>query len=166
MAALSEMSLREGRIDDARRWADSALTVDPSYPVALGYRTRARLLVGETEEARRDAELALRFSGGDSVQALAALSLAAGAAGDLSAAREFAEHGIRATEDLTTQVFKTGWLAMALVASGDTERALQLLEGVRPRGRFLWAFLRAPEFDPIRSDTRFQSLLEGSEVAR
>jgi len=39
---------------------------------------------------------------------------------------------------------------------------LALLERVRPRGARLWSGLRAPDFDALRSDPRFQRLVEES----
>jgi len=51
------------------------------------------------------------------------------------------------------------WVGRALVALGESDRALDLLERVRPRGARLWFYLRAPEFDAIRSTARFGKLV-------
>jgi hypothetical protein len=48
------------------------------------------------------------------------------------------------------------------VALGESDRALELLERVRPRGARLWFYLRAPEFDAIRSNARFGRLVAES----
>ncbi len=157
LSSLAEMSLREHRFDEARRWADSGLIVDPGYWFAYTWRARVRLQTGKIEEARRDAELALQLSGGETVPALTAMALAVARAGDSVAARGFVERAIGSDADPTTAA---RFVAMALVAMGEVEQALRLLESIRPLGVLLWANLRMPEFDPVRSSPRFQALLE------
>ena len=51
---------------------------------------------------------------------------------------------------------------LARLTSALAEQALLLLESIRPRGVLLRAALRMPEFDPIRSNPRFQALQEPS----
>src|SRR5207237_8832785 len=48
----------------------------------------------------------------------------------------------------------------AFLSLGDRAAALGFLEHVQPRGARFWSGLRAPEFDPLRSDPRFQRLVE------
>jgi len=48
----------------------------------------------------------------------------------------------------------------AFLSLGDRAAALAFLEHVQPRGARFWSGLRAPEFDPLRSDPRFQRLVE------
>ena len=157
LSSLAEMSLRERRFDDALRWADSALTVDPGHWFAYTWRARVRLQTGQIDEAQSDAELALRLSGGETVPALTAMAMAAARAGDSVAARGFVERALSGIADHATTA---RFVAMALVASGQIERAFQLLESVRLRGVLFRETLRMPEFDPIRANPRFQALLE------
>jgi hypothetical protein len=52
---------------------------------------------------------------------------------------------------------------IALVAmAGERDRALGLLERVRPRSAWLWSYLVLPGFDTIRSDPRFMRVVEGA----
>jgi hypothetical protein len=48
---------------------------------------------------------------------------------------------------------------MALVALGEHDAAIDLLERVQPRGAKLWFGLRMPEFDAVRAHPRFQRLV-------
>ena len=48
------------------------------------------------------------------------------------------------------------------VTLGDGEAGLRFLQRMRPRAARLWYGLRGPEFDLIRSDPRFQRLVEES----
>ena len=75
--------------------------------------------------------------------------------------------GARLDRELSTSAVgglgyrRAAWLVVGLLAAGETERALGLLEGLRPSRR-LWDVLRFPEFDTVRSNPRFQRLVEAS----
>src|SRR6266571_1644078 len=60
-------------------------------------------------------------------------------------------------------VTDAAWVGRALVALGNPDRALDLLERVRPRGARLWFYLRSAEFDAVRSNPRFRRLVEESK---
>jgi TolB-like protein/Flp pilus assembly protein TadD len=150
------------RYAEARLWFDSTLVVDPGYYLAYLRRARVRLQLGETEEARGDAETAMRLGAGAELAA-AVLALAEVRAGDTLAARARLELALRDIPHLERPGPTEALFAAALVALGDRERALDFLERVQPRGVQLGFELRAPEFDEIRSHPRFQRLMEESK---
>ena len=126
------------------------------------FRAAARLHVGDTAGARGDAETAARLSAGLSIPAEALLVLTAVRAGDTTAA-------LMRLDRLTTLAARPNrpsqpayWLGAALVGVGKAERAFEILSRLQPRGVRLWYYLRYPEFDSVRSDPRFQRLLEES----
>jgi len=159
---LARLSHVHRRLEDARRWLDSAVAVDPGAYYAYPQRAQARLLLGDSGGARRDAETALRI--GPSAyryRAEAILARLDAQAGDTARARERVERLLRSEASADHPSILMGWyIGMALVGLGDHQRALDFLERVSPRGGKLWFGLRMPEFDPIRSDLRFQRLLE------
>jgi hypothetical protein len=53
------------------------------------------------------------------------------------------------------------WLGIPLLALGEGERALDLLE-LAPRGPWLMWILRLPEFDVLRDNPRFHRIVEES----
>jgi hypothetical protein len=50
----------------------------------------------------------------------------------------------------------------ALLAYGERERALIILEAWKPRGPALWFWLRWPSLDPLRQEPRFMRIVEES----
>jgi hypothetical protein len=50
-------------------------------------------------------------------------------------------------------------VAGGLLGLGQRDAALDLLERVRPRGAYLWFYLRSLEFTPLHGDPRFQRLM-------
>lgn len=136
--------------------------VEPGYYLAYLRRARVRLQLGETEEARGDAEAAMRLGAGDELAA-AVLTLAEVRAGDTLAARARLERALRGIPHLERPGPTEALFGAALVALGDRERALDFLERVGPRGVQLVFELRAPEFDDIRSHPRFQRIVEESK---
>jgi hypothetical protein len=151
---------------DALRWADSALAVDSMFLQAYVDRARTHRLLGDTAGARRDADALQRFANaGTQRWAEVARALADAAAGDTLAARARVDrlyHEV-ATRDTTGPILvfrERVYLAIALAVAGDAERALSTLESARRWGLFLGGLLRAPEFDVIRDQPRFQRLVE------
>ena len=160
---LGRVAARRTRYGEARRWADSALTIDPGADYAYVLRAVAQFRLGNPAEARADAETAARLRAGFRVPGEAVLSLVELQAADTPAARtriERLEREIHATGFPT--ITDAAWVGRALVALGESDRALELLERVRPRGARLWYYLRAPEFDAIRSNPRFGKLVAES----
>jgi TolB-like protein/Tfp pilus assembly protein PilF len=147
---------------EARLWFDSALVVDPGYYLAYLRRARVRLQLGEPAEARDDAETAMRLGAGDELP-VAVLALAEARAGDTLAARARLERALRDIPHLERPGPTKALFAAALVALGDRERALDFLERVQPRGAQLVFELWTPEFDEIRSNPRFQRLIDESK---
>ncbi len=105
----------------------------------------------------------MRLSPGFSFPAEAALTLVDVRAGDTVTARSRVERLVREAGDLDRPTSEMYWLGTALVALGEQDRALDLLERVRPRGARLWYHLRSPGFDSIRAQPRFQRLVEESQ---
>jgi len=157
---LGRVAARQTRYAEARRWADSALAIDPGADYAYVLRALAEFRLGSPAEARADAETAARLRAGFRVPAEAVLALVELQAADTPAARtriERLEREIRSAGHAT--ITDAAWVGRALVALGEPDRALDLLERVRPRGARLWFYLRAPELDAIRSTARFGKLV-------
>src|SRR5438876_894217 len=157
---LGRVAARQTRYAEARRWADSALAIDPGADYAYVLRALAEFRLGSPAEARADAETAARLRAGFRVPGEAVLALVELQAADTPAARTRIEHlerEIRSAGHAT--ITDAAWVGRALVALGEPDRALDLLERVRPRGARLWFYLRAPELDAIRSTARFGKLV-------
>jgi hypothetical protein len=84
------------------------------------------------------------------------MAMAVARAGDSTAAQGFVERALRFAKESAAAPARFG--AMALVGLDD-DRAVRMLERMRPRGVLFRATLRMPEFDPIRDHPRFQALL-------
>ena len=150
----------------ALRWADSAVAIDSTFLQAYVDRARAHRLLGDTAGARRDADVVQRFAtAGTKRWAEVARVVADAAAGDTLAARARADRLYQemVARDSTSPrlVFRESlYLAIALAVAGELDHALSTLEHARRWGLLLGGQLRAPEFDAIRDQPRFQRLVE------
>src|SRR5438093_1103185 len=87
MFNLGRVAARGARYAEARRWADSALSIDPGADYAYVLRAIAEFRLGRPAEARADAETAARLRAGFRVPGEAVLALVELQDADTSAAR-------------------------------------------------------------------------------
>jgi serine/threonine-protein kinase len=147
------------RFNEAARWLDSTLALEPSFDVAYAVRALVRLRTGDGRGAYADAQAALRLTG-NPLFAEATLAVVQAGLGDTAAGRARVEPlAASALSGETVPVEGGSFVAEALTATGDHERALQVLERIRPRGANLFSRLRSPYFDPLRAYPRFQRIL-------
>ena len=156
---LSLLAAAEGRFAEARRWVDSALTLNPNFP---GYAHRAviDLHLGDTAQAKADAAASRRGAGAGVGEAITAL--VAAVTGDTAAGRAGLEHllGDDRGDSLLNDEARA-YAAAGLATLGDTLTALDLLEQPRPN-RYVRLLARSSVFAPLRSDPRFRLLVEES----
>ena len=165
LSLIGVVYLDEGRYAAARPWLDSALALDPGFHMPYVWRAAVRSNLGDTAGARADAETAVRLAKGDKWRGEAMIAYVDAQAGDTAAARARIERILRDDVALAgAEQPSTGFvLGMLLTMVEQHERALDLLERVRPRGAEFWFYLRAKELDVLRSNPRFQRLVEESK---
>lgn len=161
---LADLSLIARRFEEARGLLDKAIADDERFIHAYVRRSLARLHLGDAEGARADA---IRSVGlGDPGYAGSAVVMAMTDLhdGDASAARTRLERFMREHVNGDAPLFGHAlWLSIGLIAVGAHERALDLLDRVKPRRAEIWAWLRLAEYDQLRSNTRFQRILHESQ---
>jgi tetratricopeptide (TPR) repeat protein len=159
LTRLAEFHWRRRDYPEARRWLDSAIAVDPEFYLAYWDRAVIRLHAGDVDAARRDAGTAVRLDSGDPLP-MTGMALVEASGGDTVAARTWLDRFWRSGRDsLMPSPFDAFQVGLVLVALGDTDRALEVLERVRQRWLWHWMYLQFPELDRIRPTTRFQRLL-------
>lgn len=163
---LAQLDRHEGRFSEACILLDSAIAANPTAGQAYVLRALTRGRRGELRFAWADAETGGRL--GWPLWGKAAGAVIDARARDTSSARERARDvaGAAATRGADPQQWSGEFLPIALVASGQTDRALDLLERVRPRGARLWFALRSPEFASLRKYERYRKLLAASRPER
>ena len=156
------------RYAEAVRMADSAVALNPDAYYTWLLRGWAHLDVRDVPGARADLDMVLRLRPSDGVWDTDALQTAVLAAeGDSAAARQ------RATE-IAGRVAGTGALtyqeassvALALIAVGQRDQAIAVLERAQATGIYLWWVMQDPLMDSLRSDPRFQRLLDSVRPPR
>ncbi len=164
LVPVSALALRQGDVDEALFWADSAVAVGPDVPYARAVRSVTRRSAGDLEGARDDADAALRIDPSYQVPSRSALAAALFALGDSAAARLEIERARGAVVDPDRPGPTDAlYLGGALVALGRIDDALDVLERARPRSAWLWFYLQSPEFDRIREHPRFQAVSEAAD---
>jgi tetratricopeptide (TPR) repeat protein/TolB-like protein len=156
--ALHHMWQREYQV--AARWADSAVAMDPTLPVARGAAAQTTLRAGRPADALEHFGALMRLTGnsadfgnGVNVEALAAQ-------GDTASARNAQETTV-ARAGPTPSQHGTIAIAIGRVALGDTARALAALTAYPSPGDLHYQLhLRLePGLDRLRRHATFQQLL-------
>jgi serine/threonine-protein kinase len=164
LVQLASIDFYKGRHAAAMPWLDSALVIDPAFGFGYAVRALARLQTGDVAGARADAGAARRHT--EPVYAEAAFAMVQARLGDTLGARaRIAGLTSSALRRETLPVEESVFLAGALAATGDRDRALRVLERARPRGAHLFSDLQWSHLDSLRRDPRFQRLATESRPA-
>jgi TolB-like protein/Tfp pilus assembly protein PilF len=148
-----------GRLDEARRWCDSALAINPGWVYGLNERTRIAIAQHDTATARTAVAAMDAMTAPEAVPT----AMAAGAAydawrGDSAGARARAERAVAAYGGDPHRLWLGVPAALALAEAGEVDRSLDLLERFQPRGVQMHLWLRNRGFDPLRANPRFVRL--------
>ena len=152
----------ERRLAESLRLADSGLAVDPRAYYLYVDRANLRLAMGDQAGARADADMAVHLRPADYPIPSEAMAAALQAlAGDTAGGRARLERAFRQLPDTAHSDYtEAQWLALGFLRIGDRDRALSVLENVRPQGLTVSFIVRDPGFDPIRDTPRFRALVE------
>jgi TolB-like protein/tetratricopeptide (TPR) repeat protein len=159
LVPLSAMARIHGRLAEARRLADSAISLHGvSAPYARAVHGVYLLAQGDAAGARRDAEVALATDSSYSAPARSILVGALARLGDTTTALRELDR-LRANVNAhVPSMTDARFFGAALVAMGRRDELIDFLQRVRPQGAWLWFYLKSPDFDPVRSDSRFQQI--------
>jgi tetratricopeptide (TPR) repeat protein len=161
---LADLHLLARQFAEARDLLDKAIAVDERFVHAYVRRCLARLHLADAEGARMDAARSVALGEPGYAGGVVALAMVDIHDGDVTAARTRVDEFIR--EHVATGAPRFGhalWLPIALIAIGDHDRALDLIDHVQPRRAEVWAWLRLSEYDAVRTHPRFQRILHESQ---
>jgi TolB-like protein len=141
---------------------DSAIALDPGFPLLHSTRAIVGFLQGDTAGRRRELEAPPCEGCPSDMRPWSWVSHANMllTVGDTAAAQTEVKQvlgWLRSTGALGDRVACP--LAVHLLATGDSGRALDLLGRIEPRGVFLWNCLADPNFYPLATNPRFRRLL-------
>jgi tetratricopeptide (TPR) repeat protein/TolB-like protein len=162
----AQLYRHDGSLNRACILLDSAVAASPTAAQIYVLRALTRARRGELRFAWADAETGGRL--GWPYWSQSASAIVDAASRDTTGARE-------RTNAIRKAVAKTGtrpqewtgeYLAAALAAGGDRDRALDLLEKIRPRGARLWFALTGPDFAPLKREPRYRTLVAASRPRR
>jgi Flp pilus assembly protein TadD len=118
-----------------KRWADSAVAVDPTYFLARDAAAALALAMRDPAQAVRHAEASLRARGHEPPLSYSILATAAARTGDLKRARRYALRAESTVADKRQpSKHEATYLGIAWAAAGDTARAIRWLSAYSPLG--------------------------------
>ena len=152
-----------GRYDEAIDQCRRTIEMDPNFAVAhwhlgLAYEQK-QVLDGATEEFKK----AISLSGGSPL-----MKAALGHAYAKSQEKHEANKMLDELNELSKQQYVSAYeVAKIYIALGNNEQAFQLLEQAHGEHSFHLVYLNvSPQFKPVRSDRRFQDLLQRIGLSR
>ncbi|HEX6623721.1 MAG TPA: tetratricopeptide repeat protein, partial [Pyrinomonadaceae bacterium] len=147
-----------GRFEDALPVHRRVLEIEPRFPYGRLVYSWALMSAGAREDAVDEAERALELAGDRGQLYVNGLAAAYAAAGRRADAQRVLE---RLREMAAGEYVSPYFLALVHVHLGDKEKALLLLEeAVRVRDAWVVWLGVDPRFEPLRSEPRFQALVE------
>jgi tetratricopeptide (TPR) repeat protein len=165
LMSLSALSLRKGRIDEARRLIDSAISSSTTVTSPYVRVVHGLILLADKEAglAEREGELALEMDTAYRIPARSLLTMVYVAQGRAEKARAQADTLRRELGSGDPSPTSARFAASALLALGEREAALRLIEAATPRGATLWFYLQSRELASLRSDPRFRKVYQEAD---
>lgn len=162
----AQLYRHDGSYNRACILLDSAIAASPTAAQVYVLRALTRARRGELRYAWADAETGGRL--GWPYWSQAASAIVDAASRDTTGARQRTDVIRKAAAKAGTrpQEWTGEYLAAALAAGGDKDRALDLLENIRPRGARLWFALTGPDFASLRREPRYRTLVAASRPRR
>lgn len=162
----AQLYRHDGSYNRACILLDSAIAASPTAAQIYVLRALTRARRGELRFAWADAETGGRL--GWPYWSQAASAIVDAASRDTAGARQRTGGITKAAATTGTRPREwTGeYLAAAVAAGGDKNRALDMLEKMRPRGARLWFALTGPDFASLRQESRYRTLVAASRPRR
>jgi tetratricopeptide (TPR) repeat protein/tRNA A-37 threonylcarbamoyl transferase component Bud32 len=165
LMSLSALFLKAGRVAEAGQLIDSAVAASRTVtsPYVRVVRGMVRLYEGNVRAAHDEADLALALDTNYTIPARSLLARVYAAEGEKAKATAEVDWLLAdlGTGDVTPTSAR--FAAGALLAVGRREQAISLIERARPRGAYLWFYLRSLEFRPLASDPRFARVYQEAD---
>lgn len=163
---LAQFYRHDGSYNRACILLDSAVVVSPTAAQVYVLRALTRARRGELRFAWADAETGGRL--GWPYWSQAASAIIDAKSRDTTGARQRVDVIAKAVARAghRPEQWTGEYLAAALLASGQKDRALDLLEQLEPRGARLWFALTGPDFAALRGSQRYQRLVAASRPRR
>ena len=133
LAFLAYHYLWHDDFDEAKRWADSAVVVEPAFFLARDASTFLALAMNHPDVAMRHAEAVQRTRGHEPPMPYCLLAAASARRGDLASARRYALQAESLVSTPRASKHDAVYLGIAWTAVGDTLRALRWLSAYSPR---------------------------------
>jgi serine/threonine protein kinase/Tfp pilus assembly protein PilF len=123
-----------GKYEEGMKWADSAVNLDPSYPLARDPTGQLNLELGRFDEARKQYEIQVRLTKGrEQGNALAMLAKAHARLGNTAIARDYLKRAFQAIDSVHPNRHEAAYVGSTLAALGDTVAAVRFMEQAEPR---------------------------------
>ncbi|HEX6315290.1 MAG TPA: protein kinase [Gemmatimonadaceae bacterium] len=166
--SLAALSLKAGRIDEAKGLVDSAVAASPTVtsPYVRVVRGRIAMLQGDLRTARDEAELALALDTNYTIPARSLMASVAWAEGNRAAAERDLQRMLDDAGGGAISPTTARYIASAQVVMGKLDAAVATIERARPRGAYLWFYLQSPDFTALESKPRFQQVLREADPRR
>jgi TolB-like protein/Tfp pilus assembly protein PilF/predicted Ser/Thr protein kinase len=161
LVATAAIHWRERRVEEARRYLDSAVAQADGVaaPYALAVRGMFLLEQGDAAAAAADGRRSLALDSSYAIPARGTLARGLLALGDTAGAAAELARLVALVDTLHPSPTEALWLGPALADFGRREAALRLVERAEPRGAQLWFSLASPTFDRLRTEPRFQQVV-------
>lgn len=123
-----------GEYEKGMKWADSAVNLDPTFPLARDPSGQLTLELGRLAESRRQSEIQARLTKGrEQGNSLAMIARTYAAAGNMPMAREYLKRARQQIDTVHPNKHEAAYIGAAMAAVGDTVGAVRFMRLYEPK---------------------------------